>query len=82
VLRIDPESGLPDKPEISTGHHQLTGASMTDEERVTLYAYQVEMEKLFDIAQRLDSQNPELPGAFTGAISERIERQLRASGVI
>ena len=55
---------------------------MTDEERVTLYAYQVEMEKLFDIAQRLDSQNPELPGAFTGAISERIERQLRASGVI
>jgi len=55
---------------------------MTDKDQERLDAYQAELEKLNDIALRLDSQNPELPGAFTGTISERIERQLRATGVI
>ncbi len=55
---------------------------MTDEDQERLDAYQAELEKLSDIALRLDSQNPELLGAFRGSISERIERQLRACGVI
>ncbi|WP_018234424.1 hypothetical protein [Thioalkalivibrio thiocyanodenitrificans] len=37
--------------------------------------------KLHEIAQRLDAANPTLPHAFTGTVSERIERQLRARGI-
>lgn len=51
---------------------------MTEEEREMLKAYQEEMGKIHDIAQRLDSFNPEIPKAFTGTPSERIIRQLSA----
>lgn len=45
-------------------------------------AYNDELRLLFDIAQRLDSMNPELQGAFTGNVSERINRQLKALDII
>lgn len=35
-----------------------------------------------DIAQRLDALNPTLPGAFTGTVADRIQRQLMAQGVL
>ena len=38
--------------------------------------YRREVESCFDIAQRLDAQNPEVPGSFTGTPSERIKRQM------
>jgi hypothetical protein len=41
-----------------------------------------EIEKCFDLAQRLDALNPELAGAFTGSPSQRIERQLYALGIL
>ncbi len=41
-----------------------------------------EVEKCFDLAQRLDALNPELAGAFTGSPSQRIERQLYALGIL
>jgi hypothetical protein len=41
-----------------------------------------EVEKCFNIAQKLDALNPELPGAFTGTPSLRIERQLYALGIL
>ena len=47
-----------------------------------LKSYQEEVEKCFELAQRLDALNPELVGAFTGSPSERIERQLYALGVL
>lgn len=53
---------------------------MTEEE--LLKDYQEELEKCFDLAQRLDALNPELVGAFTGTPSQRIERQLYALGIL
>ena len=44
--------------------------------------YQEEIEKCFQLAQRLDALNPDLAGAFTGTPSERIERQLYTLGVL
>ena len=41
-----------------------------------------EIEKCFNIAQKLDALNPELPGAFTGSPSLRIERQLYSLGIL
>lgn len=41
-----------------------------------------ELERCFDLAQRLDALNPELPGAFTGTPGQRIERQLYALGIL
>ena len=41
-----------------------------------------ELEKCFDLAQRLDALNPELVGSFTGSPSQRIERQLYALGIL
>ena len=41
-----------------------------------------EVQQCFDIAQRLDMQNPTIPNAFTGTPSERIKRQLIALGII
>lgn len=32
--------------------------------------------RCFDVAQHLDSMYPELPGAFSGTVSERLERHL------
>jgi hypothetical protein len=32
--------------------------------------------KCFDVAQSLDSMYPEMPGAFTGTVSERLYRHL------
>ncbi len=43
---------------------------------------QEELEKCWELAQRLDALNPELVGAFTGTPSQRIERQLYALGVL
>jgi hypothetical protein len=40
-----------------------------------------ELEKCFDLAQRLDALNPELAGAFTGSPSQRIKRQLYSLGI-
>ena len=54
---------------------------MTEQEEL-LKAYQEELKKCFDLAQRLDALNPDLAGAFTGTPSERIERQLIALGVL
>ncbi len=50
--------------------------------RRMLADYQQENADCFSIAQHLDAGNPTLPGAFTGAPSERIRRQLVARGVI
>jgi len=54
---------------------------MTDEERELFNAYKRECEAVWEIAQRLDSFNPEENGSFTGTPSERIDRQLRAHQV-
>ncbi len=55
--------------------------SMTEQEEL-IEDYQDEINKCFQLAQRLDALNPELAGAFIGAPSERIERQLYAFGVL
>jgi len=56
---------------------------MTEQEQEEiLKAYQEEIEKCWELAQKLDYLNPELTGAFTGTPSERIERQLYALGVL
>jgi hypothetical protein len=55
---------------------------MTDEQQELLTSYQKEVEKCFKIAQKLDTLNPELVGAFTGTPSERIERQLYALSIL
>lgn len=54
---------------------------MIEEQQELLKDYQDEVEKCFNIAQKLDASNPELAGAFTGVPSERIERQLYALGI-
>ena len=55
---------------------------MTEEEQELLNDYQQEVEKCWNIAQKLDALNPELIGAFTGTPSERIERQLYVLGIL
>jgi len=55
---------------------------MTDEQQELLNHYQQEVEKCWNIAQKLDTLNPELVGAFTGTPSLRIERQLYALGIL
>ena len=50
---------------------------MTEEQKLL-----EELEKCFKIAQKLDALNPELPRAFTGTPSERIERQLYTLGIL
>jgi hypothetical protein len=56
---------------------------MTEDERQELLnSYQKEIEKCFQIAQRLDMLNPDLVGSFTGTPSERIERQLHTLGIL
>ena len=54
---------------------------MTEQEEL-IKDYQEEIEKCFQLAQRLDALNPDLAGAFTGTPSERIKRQLYALGVL
>ena len=61
---------------------QFNRLFMTDEERELLNTFPKEVEKCFNIAQKLDALNPELVGAFTGTPSERIERQLYALGIL
>ena len=51
------------------------------EMRRMLDEYQKECADCFALAQRLDADNPELVGAFSGTPSERIKRQLVARGV-
>lgn len=53
-----------------------------DEYKELLKLCQEEIGKCFDLAQRLDSLDPEIEGAFTGPPSERIERQLKAKGLM
>ena len=60
---------------ICTGRKQMT------EQEELLIAYKEEVEKCFDLAQRLDALNPELAGAFTGSPSQRIKRQLYSLGI-
>ena len=55
---------------------------MTDEQKELLNDYQQEVEKCWNIAQKLDALNPELVGAFSGTPSERIERQLYVLGIL
>lgn len=55
---------------------------MTDKQQELLNSFQQEVEKCFNIAQKLDALNPEIVGAFTGTPSERIERQLYALGIL
>ena len=55
---------------------------MTDEEKELLGRFQQEVIRCFEIAQKLDALNPELPCAFTGTPSERIERQLYVLGIL
>ena len=50
---------------------------MTDEEREIFESYQKELVACDEIARRMDANNPSLPGAFTGTISERINRQFK-----
>jgi hypothetical protein len=52
------------------------------EQEELLKEYQQEIEKCWELAQRLDALNPELVGAFTGSPSERIERQLYTLGIL
>ena len=54
---------------------------MTEQEEL-IKDYQEEIEKCFQLAQRLDALNPDLSGAFTGTPSERIKRQLYSLGVL
>ena len=57
---------------------------MTDEEKEMLKEVEElleELEKCFNIAQRLDALYPELDGAFSGTPSERIKRRLYALGI-
>jgi hypothetical protein len=63
---------------------------MTDEQQELITSiyhhlhtyYKEEVNKCWDIAQKLDTLNPELEGAFTGSPSLRIERQLYAIGIL
>ena len=61
---------------ICTGRKQMT------EQEELLIAYQEEVVKCWELAQRLDALNPELAGAFTGSPSQRIERKLYALGIL
>lgn len=54
---------------------------MTEEQQELLNDYREEVEKCFEIAQKLDALNPELPCAFTGTPSERIKRHLYLHGI-
>ena len=58
-----------------------TRTEMTEQQEL-LKDYQKEVEKCWELAQKLDTLNPELVGAFTGTPSERIERQLYALGIL
>lgn len=49
---------------------------MTFEDKELIQLYQRELEKCFILAQKLDKLNPNIPGAFTGSPSDRIERQM------
>jgi hypothetical protein len=60
---------------------QFSPEEMTEQEEL-LKEYQQEIEKCWELAQKLDSLNPELVGAFTGSPSERIERQLYTLGIL
>ena len=54
---------------------------MTDEELNLLNAYKRQITEIWEIAQCLDHNNPQLDGAFTGMPVERITRQLCAHNV-
>lgn len=54
---------------------------MTEEQEL-LNDYREEVEKCFEIAQKLDALHPELPCTFTGTPSERIKRHLYALGIL
>lgn len=60
----------------------MDSVNSKDEYKELLRCFQEELDKCFDLAQRLDSLNPEIEGAFTGSPSERIKRQLKAKGLM
>ncbi len=60
---------------------QFSLEEMTEQEEL-LKEYQQEIVKCWELAQKLDSLNPDLVGAFTGSPSERIERQLYTLGIL
>lgn len=59
----------------------LYNQSITKEHFDLLRAFQAENKKCYDIANRLDAFNPEIPGAFTGTPSDRILRQITAQNI-
>ena len=61
---------------------ELQDTSIIPITKELLNHYQDEVDKCWEIAQKLDALNPELVGAFTGTPSLRIERQLYALGIL
>ena len=55
---------------------------MTDEEISLLTAYRTEIERLWHLAQLLDTTKPDAAGAFTGSPCDRITRHLVRAGLI
>ena len=47
---------------------------MTDEDKDEIVE---DFRKCFDVVQRMDSLYPDMPGAFTGSVSVRLERHLQ-----
>lgn len=70
-LGYDPERG---------DIHGYTSEQMQEVLRA-LEEYMQECERCFNIAQKLDTCNPDICCAFAGTPSERIERQLKAQNV-
>lgn len=60
------------------GHRDArhAAAELAGEHAALLEQYKAEVQKCFDLAQRMDALEPVVPGAFTGTPSERIARQL------
>ena len=63
---------------LSSEDFEDMGPDAASEKFEMFESYRKEVQACFDIAQRLDAQNPTLTGAFTGVPSERIARQLEA----
>lgn len=70
-------SGLAYKVGHRDARHAAAELALNADEKIKLMDdYRLEVERCFDIAQRLDAMNSGLPGAFTGTPSERIRRQI------
>lgn len=60
------------------GHRDArhAAAELANEHTALFEEFRAEVQRCFDLAQRMDSLEPGIPGAFTGTPSERIARQL------